>query len=365
MRLITILGVIALASLLLMPRAASAQSDSSIAGAVRDTTGAVLPGVTVEAASPALIEKVRTVVTDDQGQYKIVDLRPGTYTVTFTLAGFNTVKREGIELTTGFTALANAELRVGALEETITVSGASPVVDAQNVRSQNVLSRAIRDAVPTSKGVAGVATLTVGAFGGGIGANTGRDVGGSSGDWGGLLKIHGGRTDGVISLDGMPYVTLLSEGFNRTAYNQGAVQEMVVSMAGNGAEAETGGVATNVVPKDGGNRFSGVLHGDYTGEKLQSDNLSPELATRGVTKTNPITRMFDVYGGVGGPIIKDKLWFYDAHRRLDTAVEQANAYYNRLQAVSPFPTVSSTLFYDPAFIPPGHIHWPQPGFPHL
>src|SRR3982074_1418775 len=101
---------------------AFAQAAASIAGTVRDTSGAVLPGVTVEAASPALIEKVRTVVTDGGGQYKIEELRPGTYVVTFTLPGFSTVKREGIELTTGFTATVNADMKVGSLQETITVS---------------------------------------------------------------------------------------------------------------------------------------------------------------------------------------------------------------------------------------------------
>src|SRR5262245_1467185 len=137
----------------LFPSGAWAQSaaSGSIAGGVKDTTGAVLPGVTVEAASPALIEKTRTVVTDDQGQYKIVDLRPGTYTVTFSLAGFNTVRREGLELPTGFTATANAELRVGAIEETVTVSGASPVVDTHSVRQQNVLAREVLDAVPSGR----------------------------------------------------------------------------------------------------------------------------------------------------------------------------------------------------------------------
>src|SRR5262245_6263522 len=126
-----------IAVVLLAPAVAAAQSATTgaIAGVAKDTTGAVLPGVTVEASSPALIEKVRTAVTDSNGNYKIVDLRPGTYTVTFTLPGFSTYKREGIELTTGVTATANADMKVGGLEETVTVTGASPVVDIQNVRT--------------------------------------------------------------------------------------------------------------------------------------------------------------------------------------------------------------------------------------
>src|SRR5882672_6903304 len=132
------------AGCMLLPATAWAQADTgSIAGVVRDPSGAVMPGVTVEAASPALIEKVRVVTTDGQGLYRIVDLRPGTYTVTFTLPGFGTVRREGIALTTGFTANVNAEMKVGALEETVTVTGESPVVDTQNVQQQQTLSREI------------------------------------------------------------------------------------------------------------------------------------------------------------------------------------------------------------------------------
>src|SRR6202521_1749208 len=151
MSLLGLIRSVSVAAVLLVPGMVWAQSVASaaIAGVVKDATGAVLPGATAEAASPALIEKVRTVVTDDQGEYKIVDLRPGTYTVTFTLTGFSTVKREGLEVTTGFTATANAELRVGSLEETLTVSGASPVVDTQNVRTQNLLSRNTLDTLPT------------------------------------------------------------------------------------------------------------------------------------------------------------------------------------------------------------------------
>src|SRR5438552_3628047 len=129
--------------LLLLPAAAWAQGsgNASIAGVVKDATGAVMPGVTVEATSPALIEKVRTVVTDESGQYKISNLVPGTYTVTFILAGFSAVKREDLELNASFTATVNADLKVGAIEETVTVSGQAPVVDTQNVRQQTTIAR--------------------------------------------------------------------------------------------------------------------------------------------------------------------------------------------------------------------------------
>ena len=135
------------ALLALLPAAASAQT-SAIAGIVKDTSGAVLPGVTVEASSPALIEKVRSAVTDSSGQYKITTLRPGTYTVTFTLPGFSVVKRENVELTSDFTATINADLKVGALEETITVSAESPVVDTQSITTRTVMTREVLDAHP-------------------------------------------------------------------------------------------------------------------------------------------------------------------------------------------------------------------------
>src|SRR5229473_2124809 len=160
---IRIVGLLGLC--LLLPAAAWAQSAAagSIAGVVKDATGAVLPGVNVEAASAALIERVRSAVTDGQGQYKIVDLRPGTYTVTFSLSGFSTVKRESLELNTGVTLPVNADLRVASLAETITVSGASPVVDVQNVRTQNVLTREVLDTVPTPKNFQSFGALTLGA----------------------------------------------------------------------------------------------------------------------------------------------------------------------------------------------------------
>src|SRR5437016_601323 len=142
------LACVVLLALLVLPPTAFAQA--SIAGVVKDASGGVLPGVTVEASSPVLIEKVRTAVTDGQGQYKIVDLRPGTYSVTFTLTGFNTFKRDGIDLPAAFTATVNADLKVGAIEETVVVTGAAPLVDVQNSSQQKVLSQDLLESVPSS-----------------------------------------------------------------------------------------------------------------------------------------------------------------------------------------------------------------------
>ena len=167
------------ALLMLLPVAALAQT-SAIAGTVKDTSGAVLPGVTVEAASPALIEKVRSAVSDGNGQYKIEALRPGTYSVTFTLPGFSVVKRDGVEITADFTATINGEMKVGALEETITVSAESPVVDVQNITTRTVMTRDVLDAIPTGRNIQAIGIMIPGtAISLGGGGALSRDVGGS------------------------------------------------------------------------------------------------------------------------------------------------------------------------------------------
>jgi hypothetical protein len=142
------LGLVAL--VLLVPAALYAQQ-ATISGTVKDASGAVLPGVSVEAASPALTEKVRSVVTDGTGQYRIVSLPPGTYTVTVSLQGFNTVRREGIQLEGTLTATVDIDLRVGALEETVTVLGESPIVDVQSARRQMVIDGDVLQQIPTSR----------------------------------------------------------------------------------------------------------------------------------------------------------------------------------------------------------------------
>ena len=173
----------ALALVGLLPAIASAQGQTAgaIAGVVRDTTGAVLPGVTAEASSPALIEKVRSGVTNDLGQYQIAGLTPGVYTVTFTLPGFSTVRRGGIELSVGFTATINAELSLGRLEETITVSGGAPLVDIYSTARSQAFTRETMDTLPTTKMFSALAVLIPGVTVAGVVGGPTQDVGGSMG----------------------------------------------------------------------------------------------------------------------------------------------------------------------------------------
>lgn len=329
----TIVRFVIVLSVVLLPSAAWAQAQSgTIAGVVRDTSGAVMPGVTVEAASPALIEKVRSVVTDNQGLYRIVDLRPGSYTVTFTLPGFSTFKREGIELTTSFTAQVNAELTVGTLEETVTVSGETPVVDIQNSRQQTTITRTTLDAIPTTKRIGQYASIIPGAT---YTNPTFQDVGGNQGE-GGQFGLHGQR-GGDLSTN--------VEGLNQNqqalgvfSFNSQALQEVVIETGGMSAEAMTGGVQVNIVSKDGGNRFSGTLSTTYTGPKLQMGNLNDALRARGLTTDISIRKSYDRGGALGGPIKKDKLWFFTAHRWWGASRYIQGSYFNKVQG---------TLFYEP------------------
>ncbi len=333
--------VVALVCVLLLPVPAAAQTavSGSIAGMVRDTSGGVLPGVTVEAASPALIEKVRSVVTDDQGRYRIVDLRPGVYSVTFTLPGFSTFRREGLELTTGFTATINAELRVGELQETITVTGEAPVVDISNVRTQNVFSRDTLDALPVSKTSNGYVALLLGAN---LPARN-QDVGGSEGDTTSSWTIHGTRGDDMLpTVDGMRVNRAMGAGggFRVFAINNASVQEITFQTSGIAAESETGGVQVNIVPRDGGNTFSGYGATSYANSAMQSNNVTDELLGRGlsaaVVSQLEIQKVYDGNVGFGGPLKRDKVWFYTAHRWWGTTkpLPVPGFYFNKNQGTS-------------------------------
>ncbi len=315
-----------------MPSFAQSSATGVVAGVVKDTTGAVLPGVTVEAASPALIEKVRSVVTDESGNYKIVDLRPGTYTVTFTLPGFNTFKREGIELTGGFTANVSPEMRVGGMEETVTVTGASPIVDVQNVRAQNVISAQVLNDVPTARNFIGMTALTLGASGGGgfTGPSGNRDVGGNNGEGVTAPQIHGSRTDGALNIEGMKTNSLSATGASRRFHpNQAAIQESVLETGSQTAETETGGVSTNLILREGGNAVKGLGDFEYTNDSLQGTNLSDALRGRGLTLSNAIQEIYAVGVGIGGPIKKDKFWFNTSLRLWGNREQLGGVFYNQ------------------------------------
>jgi hypothetical protein len=316
-----------------VPTAVFAQT-SGIAGVVKDTSGAVMPGVTVEASSPALIERVRTVITDAQGQYKIVDLRPGTYTVTFTLPGFSTVKREGIELPATFVATVNTDLRVGALEETVTVSGASPVVDMQNVIKRQVVAKDTIDAMPTSKNWSTIGIMTIGV------SSNQNDVGGSAGEHQNQLKAHGGSfNDRLVQLDGLMLANMACNySCTGLSTNDASTQELSYEFGAISAEVAGGGVRVNIIPRDGGNRFSGSSFVNFANDKMQGNNVDDTLRSQGVPTADSILKIYDTSVAVGGPLVKDKLWFWTAHRYWGYQQIRTNTFYEK----NPFDFV-----YDP------------------
>jgi len=302
----------------------------TIAGTVRDDTGAVMPGVTVEASSDALIEKVRTVVTDNTGQYKIVNLSPGVYVVTFTLPGFSIVRREGIQLSTDFTANVNADLKVGSLEETITVSGASPLVDIQSASRQTVLTREVLDTLPTARSIQAAGVLipgvTMSATVGG-----GRDVGGSTKLQQPGLTFHGnGQT--IQRWDGFWLSNVQGTGTGgATSFyvNDAGAQELVYSTGAETMDMATPGLYVNMIPKDGGNKFSGLMYGDFTYNKWHSYNLTDNLKARGLTNVAQVNHISDFNPGLGGPIVRNKLWFYAAYRYEALDLTVVDSYYDK------------------------------------
>ena len=306
-RKLLLAGAAALACVLWLPAAAHAQS--SIAGVARDASGAVLPGVTVEAASDVLIEKSRSVVTDGSGAYRIVDLRPGTYSVTFSLEGFQTFKREGLELPANFSATVNGDMKVGQLQESVTVSGASPVVDVNTNAKSQVLNRDVLDAVPSARTIQSLGQLVVGVN------LSSPDVGGSRAMQQTYFAVHGvGAAGTMVTVDGLITNGTMGDGSVQAYHNEAMIQEAVYQTAGGSAETITGGLNMNLVPKDGGNRFSGGAKGAKSPASWQGDNLTAGLKALGVTGVDKIDNFYEWNVEQGGPIAKDKLWFYGAFR---------------------------------------------------
>src|SRR6476660_7757421 len=312
--------LIGFAILVLLPSTASAQS--AFSGIVRDTSGAVLPGVSVEAASPVLIEKTRTVVTDEQGRYTITDLRPGTYKLSFTLAGFATFVRDGVELAGNTTAPINAEMKVGALQESVTVSGQSPLVDVQNAQRTQVVERDVIDALPTTRNMQSVGAIIPGV------KISRPDVGGSQGMEQTYMRTHGADDRHTnIQVDGMTVNSSMGDG-NIQAYNDDALaQQVVFQTSALPAEVAAGGVRVNMIPKDGGNTIKGGGFFGGTASGWQANNLTDDLRNRGFKFRNFVDHVQDFNFNMGGPIKRDKLWFFSTARHVSVDEGVGNSFY--------------------------------------
>jgi hypothetical protein len=314
---------------LVVPRVVLAQAGASVTGVVRDESGAVLPGVTVEASSPALIEKSRSAVTDGTGQYRITELLPGTYTLTFTLTGFSTVKRDGVQLTGSFVATVNADLKVGNVAETISVTGEAPIVDVQATTKQTVITHQELDSLPTGKNMFNVGVLIPGVTlsTGGL-AN--QDVGGALGPNTLALAIHGGKTqDQRFTMNGISLSTMIGGGWGGgTIPNPAGVSEMLFDTSAVDASLSTGGVRINFIAKDGGNRFTGTSSFEYANDSMQGDNFTPRLQALGLTTPGGILKNWDFSPGFGGPLVKDRVWFYLSGRSQGADTKVPGQFYN-------------------------------------
>ena len=300
----------------------TAYAQSIITGTVRDVSGAAMPGVTVEAASPVLIEKVKSVVSDGNGNYRITDLRPGVYSVSFTLPGFSTYRREGLELPSDFTATLNAELKVGALEETITVTGESPIVDVSSTSRVQVLSRDVLDAIPSGRTIYAMSQLVTG-----VALNT-PDVGGSRAMQQAYMSTRGlTSANNIVQIDGLMINGLDGDGAVQQYINNQMIQEMSYTTAGAGADVSPGGVRVNVVLKDGGNQHSGSFFGAWNDGSWQSDNHSDALRALGLRAVDKVKKIYEFSGGFGGPIKRDKLWYFAAGRLSGVHAPIADTFY--------------------------------------
>ena len=279
MRRACAVGVAVFICVLSMATTATAQA---IGGTVTDSTGAVLPEVVVEARSPALIEQVRSAVSDGAGQYLIIALEPGSYTVTFSLPGFSTFLRDGIELVGTATATIDGRMQIGALDETITVSGTSPVVDIQTVQQAAVMTREVIDAIPSGKSFNNFGVLVPGMVTGTT-YGVGQDVGGQSGQSHQRMAIHGGNeTDQRIMVDGMSMSPWTQEDASLVWLADGNYEEIQVNHSVISAENELGGVRFNLIPRSGGNTFSSRSFFNFSAQRLQVDNVTDELIAAGL-----------------------------------------------------------------------------------
>jgi hypothetical protein len=306
---------------LLLPWSAASQT---ISGTVTDASGAVVPGVTVDASSPALIEQTRSVVTNEAGRYTIVNLRPGTYTVTFMLSGFTPAKRDGIVLTSDFNAQVNMQLAVGNVAEVVTVGASSPVVDVQGVAKPTVYTREMVDQLPTGRTPAAVMNTIPGV---------------TPGFFGNQFR---GTQDSLTLVDGMRATQMIGAGPSLTTASSSSnvYQEFSYSTSIDSAEVGQPGMRINLIPRDGGNQYRGSVFTTYTNDSMQASNLNDELRAKGLKEPPKQLKLIDFNPTFGGPIVRDRIWFQTTFQYSESENQVLGSFFDA--DPSPFRYVASS-----------------------
>jgi hypothetical protein len=275
--------------------------------------------VSVEASSPALIEKARTTVTDANGQYRIIDLRPGTYTLTFTLSGFTTTKREKIELTGTQTLTIPVELAIGGIEQTVLVTSDVPVVDVQNARREIVMQDAVIESLPVARAAGSLLNATPGlqVDNNGVALSPTMTFFNAHSSTINSSFVAG---EGRMTVNGFPVAAARSGGVASYVYDTPNATEVAVVVGGGLGESDIGGPVMNLVPRSGGNTFSGTAFANFAGEWSSGNNLTSDITALNpsIKEAPGILHAHDASASLGGPILRDRLWFYGSYRTLDT-----------------------------------------------
>src|SRR5262245_32550661 len=295
---------------LLSAGTAFAQSVSSgvIEGTIKDESNLVLPGVSITISSPSLQVGSATQVSDSAGIYKFVDLPAGTYQLKAELPGFSTYLREDLRLTVGFNARVDVVLKVGAMEESVTVSGQSPVVDVTNTAGSVAFTKEVLDTIPRGRDLQNVFAMAPGV------TQAVADVGGSTMAQRQNLSVYGVLSQPKLQVEGMN-ITMGADQNTAIYFNDSTLEEVQIKSSGNDAEVSVPGLSMVAIMKSGGNTFHGTYAASAQSPKLQADNLNDDLRKQGLPATSPLKNFYDVSADLGGRIIRDRLWFYGAYGR--------------------------------------------------
>src|SRR5215510_3086829 len=304
-----ILGVVLLISLArVSPAFSQSVSSGTIEGTVRDQSNSVLPGVTITATSPQLQVGQIVQVSDSAGAYRFVDLPAGTYQLKAELTGFSASVRDDLRLTVGFNARVDLTLKLGAMEESVTVSGQSPVVDVTNTAGSDAFTKEVLDSIPRGRDLQNVFAMAPGV------TQAVADVGGSTMAQRQNLSSYGVLSQPKLQVEGMN-ITMGADQNTAIYFNDATLEEVQIKSSGNDAEVSVPGISMVAIMKSGGNTFHGTYQASTESPKVQADNLDSALRAQGLTATSPLKTFYDVSADLGGRLVRDRLWFYAAYGR--------------------------------------------------